>query len=81
MVLELVLAVVDWAVVVVHDGPVVELRELLDVVRMVVLQIWCMLDYMVVEVHGGDILHVIVLMVQLGVVAWVLIVLMDAIQG
>ena len=81
MVLELVLVVEDWAVVVVHDGPVVELWELLDVIRVVVLQIWCMLNYMIVELHGGDVLHVVELVVQLGVEAWVFVVLVDAIHG
>mmetsp|Transcript_8478 Transcript_8478/g.10406 ORF Transcript_8478/g.10406 Transcript_8478/m.10406 type:complete len:251 (-) Transcript_8478:3592-4344(-) len=80
MVLELILPMVDGPVVVLHFRPVVEVRELLDMVRVVVWQVRRVLDRLLVEVHLLDIVLVVKLVVQLGVVAGVFAVTMDSIQ-
>ena len=81
VVLELVLIVINWAMVMVDDGPVVELRELFDVVRVVVGNIRCSLNHMVMVGDHLDVVPVVKLVVELRVVARVLPVEVNAVQG
>jgi len=77
----LVLVVVDRPVSVVHGRHVVIVGEVLDVVRLMIRQVWRVLNRMLVEMDLLDVVLGIVIVIELGVVATMLAVQMSTVDG
>ena len=74
-------AVINGAMIMVNRLHVVVVREILDVVRVVVGKVRCVLDSRLVEVDRLKIAWIVEFVVQLGVVAGVFTVEVDVIHG
>lgn len=74
-------AVIDGAMIMVNRLHVVVVREILDVVRVVVGKVRCVLDSRLVEVDRLKVAWIVEFVVQLGVVAGMFTVEVDVIHG